>query len=149
MIHLLLALATLFTGITSFQFWIVEHSKATQGADVHWTSCQNNTDVANTSPDYIKGMQKCFDGYNTAPDNWDGMNCNGAGWFKGGDGGYANAQNCYAACKPCIDASIAGGSADVKCWDVFGTPGPISTGGSNYGPGPGKWIGCHMGFHPS
>ncbi|KDQ09130.1 hypothetical protein BOTBODRAFT_179306 [Botryobasidium botryosum FD-172 SS1] len=59
----------------------------------------------------------CLHSYRT--DNWDGKNCGGLGWFKGGSL-YNSPVNCYDACFNCIQNSINAGATSVQCDDAEG-----------------------------
>ncbi|MCJ1224020.1 hypothetical protein MMC12_000663 [Toensbergia leucococca] len=146
--RLLLLSATLLPTIAmGIDFWLVNSSPGTAISPPSWTGCQNNTPASleiTGVPAYIANMNYCLDDFNSP--NWNGMNCNGIGWFKGTHGGYKNPQNCYDACKSCMEASIQALAADAICWNVFGTTGPVNL-PNNEGKAPaGKYVGCWMGY---
>jgi hypothetical protein len=62
-------------------------------------------------------LHTCLENYRNG--NWDGEECGGYGWFKGGFA-YADPDNCYDACESCIDHAITAFADDVQCDDYEG-----------------------------
>jgi hypothetical protein len=59
-------------------------------------------------------LYTCLDNYHNG--NWNGEECGGYGWFKGGIS-YQDPDNCYDACKTCIENSINSFASSMKCDD--------------------------------
>lgn len=124
-------------------FRLLEHHSESAHNQDHYTSCWND-DLAHTrkEPDWQTNMLKCLDQYN-AP-NWDGQDCGGVGWFKASIS-YQNPQDCYNACKGCMDWFIDSNSTNGYCWNVHG---PVTVnwgGGAPYAVN--RQIACDMGYH--
>ena len=59
-------------------------------------------------------LTSCLNSYRNG--NWDGMECGGRGWFKGGSA-YNSPNDCYDACQDCIQREINAGASNVECDD--------------------------------
>ncbi|KAI9814854.1 MAG: hypothetical protein M1832_005656 [Thelocarpon impressellum] len=58
-------------------------------------------------------MHACLDAYNAG--GWDGTVCAAHGWYKGG-AAWRSAEDCYAACQPCVARAIEAGAPEVNCY---------------------------------
>ena len=92
----------------------------------HVTSCENRTTSGGGEGDYITNMQAYLNiyakGENPGSNGFKGMDAPlaGEGFYLGADAGYTSTQDCANACYTCLKESIAAGSRDTICWDVFG-----------------------------
>ncbi|KDQ56590.1 hypothetical protein JAAARDRAFT_132302 [Jaapia argillacea MUCL 33604] len=73
-----------------------------------------------------EALHTCLDYYRTQ--NWGGMECGGASWFKDTKR-YKSPTDCYNACASCISTAIDAGAIDVRCDDQEGS------------------VDCWMGYH--
>lgn len=111
----------------------------------HFTQCYNEDANATPQPPaWNQTMQKCLDGYN-APDDWQGQDCNGVGWYKGRKA-WKDSQACWRACSPCIEWLISKGSAKGNCWSVYGS-GTTPSYNSEAPYAVNKQTYCNMGYH--
>ncbi|KAI4185818.1 MAG: hypothetical protein LQ346_005814 [Caloplaca aetnensis] len=126
--------------------WVVDQSPPEVGVtDMWWTGCQNRTssgevsllsalqprihmdrtdenwEQENTTVAYTVTQQACLDWYwwGGLKDTWQGMMCNGMGFFRGSKA-YSDAAACYEKCYGCLSQSIQAGSIDAICRDSHG-----------------------------
>jgi hypothetical protein len=124
-------------------FRLIEWHEEPAHAKDHWTTCWNE-DLTPTpkAPTWQGDMQNCLNGYDRT--DFDGQDCGGVGWFKAFHT-YDNPQNCFDACKGCMEWFIDGNSTKGYCWTVHGGTPPNWSGGAPIGAN--KQTFCNMGYH--
>lgn len=124
-------------------FRLLEWHDTPAHAGDHWTSCWNDDlTPPPPAPGWQRDMQACLNGYDRA--DFEGQDCGGVGWYKASHT-YQNPQNCFDACRGCMEWLIGGNSTKGECWTVHGATPPNWGGGAPIGAG--RKTFCNMGYH--